>query len=134
MSNPNPMLVAQMELQLQRLKVEVAALEGTHDPRALRNLNARLRTARLGLARLRGRHTRAEWAAILAETGGICVRCGDHPHRICKGYVEPLAAGGSDSVDNLQPLCPPCVSAKQAERINWLARWRETQSTGPDST
>lgn len=89
---------------------------------------AKLRRLRLAAARVRGNHTPAEWDAIVAETGGICVRCGyDHFKRglqPCKGYVIPLTYGGSNAADNLQPLCKSCVSAKEGERINWLEFWR----------
>lgn len=91
----------------------------------------RLRQARLRLARAKGSHTVAEWEAIVAETAGICVRCG-YQHNLeferpCKAYVVPIALGGSNAIDNLQPLCTRCARGKGDERVNWLAAWRRAK-------
>lgn len=97
----------------------------------LHAFNARLRHARMVLARAKGRHTQAQWDAILAEVAGICVRCGTHHDRLYKGHIVPLFKGGSDAADNLQPLCRFCVAGAANDGINWLAYWRETQTPAP---
>lgn len=109
-----------------RVLALVEAAPDFHSESERRAYNAKLRNARLALARQRGRHTSAEWDAIVAETGGNCVRCGGKPARICKGHIVPLAQGGSDAADNLQPVCNYCAPAASREGLDWLAAWRET--------
>lgn len=92
----------------------------------------RLRQARLRLARAKGSHTTEQWEAIVAETDGICVRCG-YQHDLnfekpCKCYIKPIAAGGSNSADNLMPLCRSCALSQAGELINWLAVWRKNKA------
>lgn len=40
---------------------------------------------------------------------------------LVKDHVIPLYQGGSDGVDNIQPLCVECNSSKGAEDFHWLA-------------
>lgn len=93
----------------------------------------KLRLYRLRLGRAQGRHTRAEWDAIVAETAGICVRCGyQHhaPEKPCKARVVALSDGGSDAASNLMPLCRACVKSRSAgENIHWLEHWRQHPET-----
>lgn len=102
------------------------------DPKQLKAHNARLRSARLKVARTKGRHTTEQWQALVAETGGICVRCGyQHDAKFekpAKGLITPLACGGSLDISNLMPLCMSCVSSKREEQIDWLADWRNQKA------
>jgi 5-methylcytosine-specific restriction endonuclease McrA len=83
-----------------------------------------VRRARLAAARQRGSHSKSAWREVLDEVGGVCVRCGEIGYRLQKDHVVPIYAGGSDAIENLQPLCGRCNRAKGPETINWLARWR----------
>lgn len=121
-----------------RLNAELDTLHDqlpeTRDPTDKRRINNRVRNIHLRLARLRGRHTCDQWEAIVAETAGICVKCG-YQHdmsyeRPCKGYVIPLAAGGSDGVDNIQPLCRSCVTGG-GDGFNYLTAWRTERLNAP---
>jgi hypothetical protein len=92
----------------------------------------------MSLARAKGTHTEAEWEAIVAETGGICVRCGyQHPdgEQPAKGHIVPLfvidSPDATDSAENLMPLCKRCTTARKDEGIDWLAYWRETHGPVP---
>jgi 5-methylcytosine-specific restriction endonuclease McrA len=114
---------------LERRVLELEAVSPPSDRHELKAHNARLYGARLSLARARGSHTCAEWEAIVAETGGICVRCGRVAHPPRKGHIVPIAAGGTDAISNLMPLCGTCISARGAEGIDWLAAWRETHQS-----
>ena len=70
-----------------------------------------------------GRHTNKQWLAKLAQHDA-CPRCGrawDHiPLRPddrygyvwTKDHIVPLSAGGTDDIENIQPLCYQCNSAK----------------------
>lgn len=79
----------------------------------MRLANARRRYA-MQAARQRGTHTDEEWLEVLVAFEFQCARCGvrhcDSP--LTKDHVVPVSAGGSDGIDNLQPLCQPCNSLK----------------------
>ena len=71
-----------------------------------------------------GSYTQDEWDALVAQFDH-CPRClrawGDiKPKRpggsvITVDHIVPLARGGSNSIENLQPLCSSCNSAKGAK-------------------
>ena len=67
-----------------------------------------------------GDHTAAEWNQILEACGGKCVRCGSS-EEIHKDHIQPLALGGSNSKENLQPLCKTCNCSKGSKLLlNWI--------------
>lgn len=55
-----------------------------------------------------------DWQAILDKfeaLGNKCQNCGT-TERIEIDHIKPLSKGGTNHIDNLQPLCKPCNSAK----------------------
>lgn len=60
-----------------------------------------------------GAHTIQEWKAMVAWFGSVCLACGAHEN-LTRDHVVPLACGGGNAIDNLQPLCLSCNSAKSA--------------------
>lgn len=87
-----------------------------------------LRRQRLDRGRAIAAHTSAEWTALLREVGE-CVRCGATEF-LQKDHIVPLCHGGSDGIENLQPLCMTCNCSKGPSEINWLARWRRRRANG----
>lgn len=86
-------------------------------------VNSRRRQVRLRIARLSGRHTSDEWADMV-DLFRCCVRCGTTKHRLVKDHITPLFMGGSDHIDNIQPLCDACNCSKGCEQDDWrFARW-----------
>ncbi|MGN6554032.1 MAG: HNH endonuclease signature motif containing protein [Verrucomicrobiota bacterium] len=93
--------------------------------RACRRLRANAYTKRK--IKNGGSHTRKEWLAKLALYQ-ICPRCGrpwgsipprpDKRYRNIwtKDHIVPLTNGGSDDIQNLQPLCYRCNSSKCDEK------------------
>lgn len=61
-----------------------------------------------------GSHTEAEWRSLVSEFEERCVCCGEHfgLERLTKDHIVPLALGGSDFIENIQPLCARCNSKK----------------------
>ena len=82
-----------------------------------RHVFAQRRRARLAGAG--GAYTHAEWTALVAQYEK-CPRClrrwEDIPARggtvITADHIVPLARGGSNTIDNIEPLCYSCNSKK----------------------
>ena len=59
-----------------------------------------------------GSHSFQEWMDLVAFYNGHCLCCG-RLARLTVDHVIPIAKGGSDSIDNVQPLCINCNRLKQ---------------------
>jgi len=75
------------------------------------------RSQRLVEARRKGTHSIEEWNGLV-EFFGCCVRCGETPQKLFKDHIIPIYQGGSDSIKNIQPLCPRCSSMKGPENTD----------------
>lgn len=61
-----------------------------------------------------GSHTREEWLSVLGRHGHKCAECfrGDPEVRITKDHIIPISKGGSNFIQNIQPLCLSCNCRK----------------------
>ncbi len=77
------------------------------------------RRARKLLAK--GSHTEQEWQELKARYDYRCLFCGrQEPEiKLTRDHVRPLILGGSDSIDNIQPLCARCNSKKSLRQIDY---------------
>lgn len=68
-----------------------------------------------------GSHTDAEWEALKAKHAYTCLRCGKQEPTIAltRDHVKPLILGGTDYIENIQPLCHGCNSAKNDKEIDY---------------
>lgn len=68
-----------------------------------------------------GFHTDAEWEALKAKYNYACLRCGKQEPTISltRDHVKPLILGGTDYIDNIQPLCHSCNSQKNDTEIDY---------------
>lgn len=77
--------------------------------------------------RITGRKLQAMRAQMFASQP-LCVQCkaqGQVRLATQRDHITPLAEGGSDSADNVQPLCLACHDTKSnAERLRGRARHR----------
>jgi 5-methylcytosine-specific restriction endonuclease McrA len=87
--------------------------------------NQRLRSLRIKAAKLRGKHSKNEWNELVDEFEHCCVRCLEFSEKLEKDHIIPIYQGGSDGIENLQPLCKKCNTAKGPENINWVSKRRE---------
>lgn len=96
--------------------------------------HAATRAQRLAAARQKGTHTKEEWVNLVEIMGHKCVRCGISADDLeggvlCKDHILPIYQGGSDSIENIQPLCRNCNSSKGPESKDWrndvCQNWRE---------
>lgn len=68
-----------------------------------------------------GFHTDAEWLALKAKHAYTCLCCGKTEPTISltRDHVKPLIHGGTDYIDNIQPLCHGCNSKKNDKEIDY---------------
>jgi hypothetical protein len=68
-----------------------------------------------------GSHTDAEWEALKVKYAYTCLRCGQQEPAITltRDHVKPLILGGTDYIENIQPLCHGCNSAKNDKEIDY---------------
>jgi 5-methylcytosine-specific restriction endonuclease McrA len=79
----------------------------------------RIRRERMTAARTKGTHTPEEWNELKRFFGHRCVRCGRSDMALERDHIIPVYQGGSDGIDNIQPLCAPCNASKGPENFNW---------------
>jgi hypothetical protein len=80
-------------------------------------------TRRARIAGTNTRFTQAEWRALCAKYNHRCLCCGQKKP-LTPDHVTPLSRGGSNSIENIQPLCLECNMKKHA-LLACLCRLRE---------
>jgi len=65
-----------------------------------------------------GSYMPAEWEALLASYGGLCLACGT-TEKVRPDHVIPLSKGGGSDISNLQPLCGRCNLLKGTKIIDY---------------
>ena len=68
-----------------------------------------------------GGHTNEQWRQLCASVGHRCVKCGDDV-KLTRDHIIPLSIGGSNNVDNIQPLCLSCNLSKGVSAIAYITR------------
>lgn len=69
-----------------------------------------------------GSHTLGEWENLKAQYDWICPACRKREPkvRLTVDHIIPLSKGGSNNIENIQPLCGSCNSRKNAKIIKYL--------------
>lgn len=65
-----------------------------------------------------GRIKMVEWAAVLKQTNFMCIACGESPANSID-HVVPLASGGANTYDNIQPMCIRCNLKKGSRSVDF---------------
>lgn len=72
-----------------------------------------------------GSYTVDEWLGLKARYNHACLCCRRRePHiKLEPDHVIPIARGGHNTIDNIQPLCRSCNSSKKAKTIDYRQNW-----------
>jgi 5-methylcytosine-specific restriction endonuclease McrA len=73
-----------------------------------------------------GTHTLKQWQELKKQYNYMCLNCGksESEIKLTEDHILPLSKGGTDNIENIQPLCRSCNSIKHTKkfdyRINYL--------------
>lgn len=84
--------------------------ERTSELRKIYNSNRRAMT--------NGTFTLEEWKNLCSKYGNRCLRCGEDK-KLTVDHIIPISLGGSNTIDNLQPLCDFCNKSKGAKYADY---------------
>lgn len=76
-------------------------------------------TRRARIKALAGRFNQSEWRNLCKFYQDTCLCCGANDKPLTPDHVIPLACGGSNRIDNIQPLCLSCNLKKGTKTIDY---------------
>jgi|TARA_R100000049_G_C1927448_1_gene71688 hypothetical protein len=71
-----------------------------------------------------GSHTFQEWEELKAQCNWTCLACRKREPEIklTLDHIIPLSKGGSENIENIQPLCKNCNCQKHTKTIRYKYR------------
>lgn len=88
-----------------------------HPEKSTQNFNNR----RARIQQASGSFTSRDWKKLCKQYDHTCLCCGrrEPEIKLTVDHVIPLSAGGTSSIDNIQPLCQSCNSSKHTKTIDY---------------
>jgi len=82
-------------------------------------LNTKRRALKMGAD---GSHTEGEWETLKIQYGFTCPSCKKQEPEIIltEDHIIPLIKGGSNFIENIQPLCRSCNCKKNTKIIKYV--------------
>jgi len=77
------------------------------------------RNYRASLHNADGKIMASEWRRLCKKFGNKCLCCGRSDVKLTLDHIVPLSHGGSNTIDNAQPLCNSCNSRKGTRTIDF---------------
>jgi 5-methylcytosine-specific restriction endonuclease McrA len=76
--------------------------------------------------------TAQQWEALKAEFDYTCLMCGrqEPAIQLHADHIVPVQVGGTNKIDNIQPLCKSCNSRKHTHILDLRVLWRMTHPKG----
>jgi len=62
-----------------------------------------------------GKHSLKEWQELKILLGKHCLGCWKNNVQLAQDHIMPISKGGSDWINNIQPLCKSCNSSKHSK-------------------
>lgn len=78
---------------------------------------------RMKIRGLGGSFTLQEWAGVLDKYNHTCLCCGRKDLKLSPDHVIPVSKGGSNTIDNIQPLCISCNCKKNDKYIDYRGNY-----------
>jgi 5-methylcytosine-specific restriction endonuclease McrA len=72
-----------------------------------------------------GSFTSEEWTALCESYGNRCAACGKSV-KLTVDHIVPLSRGGTNYIENIQPLCKSCNSRKHTKTIRYAKKGATT--------
>lgn len=117
-ANRDKLMAQQKEYKqtnIERYRAYSRKYNKTH-PDVARAYKARSRAAKLASG---GGYTVAEWTALCAKYGNVCLCCGEQTN-LAADHIIPVTLPYSTShISNIQPLCKSCNSSKRNRTIDY---------------
>lgn len=78
------------------------------------------------------RYSKMEWNDLKDKYNHTCLMCGrtEPDIKLTPDHVVPLSKGGSNSIDNIQPLCRSCNSRKHVQTLDLRLTYNSTSMLG----
>lgn len=86
------------------------------NPEKIKARNSRRRALKLNAA---GDFTGNEFKELCEYYHSTCLCCGRDDVKLTADHIVPLSGGGSNDIDNIQPLCVSCNCSKGTKTIDY---------------